>query len=150
MQLRAVQPLPRPSSGRPVDWPPRSARVLRPTAMTTPKGLSRIPLSVLEQLLSAVERSRLECPFSNADLIDAGFKGRTADVVDALGDVDRSAVVVALRIAIAERVHRPPPRLDLVWTGPETLSSVSRGTSFVVERLFAEAQRTVIVCGYTF
>ncbi len=118
--------------------------------MTTPKGLSRISLSMLEQLLSAIERGRLECPFSDADLIDAGFKGRTDDVVDALRGVDRGGVSVALRVAMAERVYRPPPRLDLVWTGPETRASVSRSTSIVIERLFEEAQRTVIVCGYTF
>ena len=60
--------------------------------MTTPKRLSRIPLSVLEQLLSAVERGRLECPFSEADVIDAGFKGRIDDVVDTLGGIERSGV----------------------------------------------------------
>jgi phosphatidylserine/phosphatidylglycerophosphate/cardiolipin synthase-like enzyme len=118
--------------------------------MTTPRGLSRIPLSMLEQLLTAVDRGRLECPFSDADLIDAGFKGFAEDVIEALRSADRGGVGVALRVAIAERVHRPPPRLDLVWTGPETRASISRGTGVVVERLFEEAQRSVIVCGYSF
>jgi hypothetical protein len=53
-------------------------------------------------------------------------------------------------VSIAERVHRPPPRLNLVWTGPETRASVARGTSFVVEQLFASAQKSVIVGGYCF
>jgi len=118
--------------------------------MTTERGLSRIPLSMLEQLLVAVDRGRLECPFSEADLIDAGFSGPTADVIEALRGTDRAGVGVALRVAIAERVHRPPPRLDLVWTGPETRASTSRSTGIVVERLFEEAERTVIVGGYTF
>jgi phosphatidylserine/phosphatidylglycerophosphate/cardiolipin synthase-like enzyme len=113
-------------------------------------GLSGIPQGMLEQLLAAIERGRLECPFSDADLIDAGFKGNTADVVAALSGVDRAGASVALRIAIAERINRPPPRLDLVWTGPETWATVARSTSAVVERLFESAQRSVIVGGYTF
>ncbi len=51
---------------------------------------------------------------------------------------------------IAERVSRPPPRLDLVWTGPETRASVARSTHLVVQRLFESAQRSVIVGGYSF
>jgi phosphatidylserine/phosphatidylglycerophosphate/cardiolipin synthase-like enzyme len=118
--------------------------------MTTGRGLSRAPLSMLEQLLVAVDRGRLECPFSEADLIDAGFNGPTADVIEALRGTDRAGVSMALRVAIAERVHRPPPRIDLVWTGPETRASTSRSTGVVVERLFEEARRNVIVGGYAF
>ena len=118
--------------------------------MTHPWGLSRIALPMLEQLLAVVESGRLECPFSEADLIDAGFRGFGRDVLDALADADKIGLAVALRVAIAERVHRPPPRLDLVWTGPETKASTSRSTALVVERLFEGAQRSVIVCGYSF
>lgn len=113
-------------------------------------GLSRIPQSMLVQLLAAIERGRLECPFSEADLIDVGFTGETSDVIGVIGGADRTCAVVALRVAIAERVHRPPPRLDLVWTGPETWATVAQSTSAVVERLFELAQRSVIVGGYTF
>jgi phosphatidylserine/phosphatidylglycerophosphate/cardiolipin synthase-like enzyme len=76
--------------------------------------------------------------------------GAASDVVGVLGGTDRMCAVVALRVAIAERVHRPPPRLDLVWTGPETRATVAQSTSSVVERLFASAQRSVIIGGYTF
>ena len=118
--------------------------------MTTPRGLSGIALPMLEQLLVAVERGRLECPFSEADLDDAGFHGLGSDVLEALRGADNAGVGVALRVAIAERVHRPPPRLDLVWTGPETKASIARGTAVVVQRLFESAQRSVIVGGYAF
>jgi phosphatidylserine/phosphatidylglycerophosphate/cardiolipin synthase-like enzyme len=118
--------------------------------MTTPRGFSRIPLHLLEQILRLLERGRVECPISASDLIDAGFHGRAADVVDALAGVDRPGAEAALRIAIAERVYRPPPRLELVWTGPETRASVARSTALVVERLFNEAVRTVIIGGYRF
>jgi phosphatidylserine/phosphatidylglycerophosphate/cardiolipin synthase-like enzyme len=105
---------------------------------------------MLEQLLTSLEAGRLECPFSEADLVDAGFRGLTRDVVELLRGADKSAVSVALRVAIAERVHRPPPRLDLVWTGPETRASTAKDTAVVVRRLFESAQRTVIVGGYAF
>lgn len=118
--------------------------------MTAPRGLTRIALPMLEQLLKAVEQRRLEAPFSEADLAFAGFKGNAADVIEALRGADQAGLAVALRLAIAERVHRPPPRLDLVWTGPETRASIAQDTSLVVQRLFASAQRSVIVGGYTF
>src|SRR5256885_571848 len=99
-------------------------------------GLSRIPQAMLEQLLAVVERGRLDCPFSAADLADAGFQGSASDVIAVLGGVDRVGMIVALRIAIAERIHRAPPRLDLVWTGPETRATAAHSTRSVVERLF--------------
>jgi len=80
---------------------------------------------MLEQLLSVMERRRLEAPFSEADLVDTGFRGFAEDVVPAFAGVDSSGVVAALRMVIAERLDRPPPRLDLVWTGPETRASGS-------------------------
>lgn len=118
--------------------------------MTTARGLSDIARPALELLLAAVERGRLECPFGEADLLDAGFQGSTRDVLGALRGVDRAGVLAALRIAIAEREHRPPPRLDLVWTGPETRASTCLGTAAAVARLFEQAKHTVLVCGYAF
>ncbi len=118
--------------------------------MTTLGGLTRIPLPMLELLLSVIERRRLECPFSEADLVDAGFHGFAEDVVAAFAGIDSVGVVAALRMVIAERLDRPPPRLDLVWTGPETRASVARSTHLVVQRLFESAQRSVIVGGYSF
>jgi phosphatidylserine/phosphatidylglycerophosphate/cardiolipin synthase-like enzyme len=112
--------------------------------------LTRIPQPMLELLLAALRRGRLPCPFSEADLIDAGFRGDPTDVLATLGGLDLAGAIAALRVAIAERVHRPPPRLDLVWTGPETVATVARGTWAAVERLFESAQRSVIVGGYTF
>jgi phosphatidylserine/phosphatidylglycerophosphate/cardiolipin synthase-like enzyme len=113
-------------------------------------GLSRVPAPMLELLVATIENGRLECPFTVNDLADVGFRGPAADVVAALGGVDRSGVLAALRVALAEREHRPPPRLDLVWTGPETKASVARSTALCVERLFNEAKQSVIVGGYSF
>lgn len=118
--------------------------------MTTPRGLSRIPQHMLEQILDLLTQGRLECPITAADLVDAGFHGRASDVAEALAGVDRAGAEAALRITIAERVYRPPPRLELVWTGPETRASIARSTALVVERLFNEATRSVIIGGYRF
>jgi phosphatidylserine/phosphatidylglycerophosphate/cardiolipin synthase-like enzyme len=118
--------------------------------MNEPRGLSRIPRHMLEQVLGMLEQGRLDCPLTVADLADAGFHGRPADLVEVFAGVDRVGVAAALRVAIAERIYRPPPRLELVWTGPETRASVARSTALIVERLFNEATRSIIVGGYKF
>jgi phosphatidylserine/phosphatidylglycerophosphate/cardiolipin synthase-like enzyme len=105
---------------------------------------------MLELVVAAVESGRLECPFTAADLADVGFRGPSADVAASLAGVERAGVLAALRVALAERKHRPPPHLDLVWTGPEAKASVARSTAIVVERLFESARRSVIVGGYRF
>jgi len=118
--------------------------------MTPARGLSRVPLHLLDQVLTAINQSRLECPIAVGDLVEAGIRGPVADLAAMLGGLDRAGAVAVIGAAVAERVHRPPPRLELVWTGPETRASAARSTALVVERLFNEAMRSVIVGGYTF
>lgn len=113
-------------------------------------GLSRISDPMLSVLETALEQGRVDCPIRAADLLDLGFRSYAEDVAEALRGLDRAGALAAVRVAIAERKHRPPPRLDLVWTGPETRTSTAQDTALVVERLFDEAKRTVIVAGYTF
>jgi phosphatidylserine/phosphatidylglycerophosphate/cardiolipin synthase-like enzyme len=113
-------------------------------------GLTRVSLPTLEQILDVLENGRLACPFSEADLIDSGYRGSATEVVEALSTVDTASAIIAVRLVIGERIHRPPPRLDLVWTGPETWASVARSTRLAVQRLFESAQRSVIVGGYSF
>ena len=118
--------------------------------MTTTIGLTRVPLPTLQRLLEALDRRRIECPLSAAELTDVGASLFAEDVMAALHGLDSAGARVTLAVAIAERVHRPPPRIDLVWTGPESRASVSRSTALVVERLFTDAQQSVIVGGYAF
>lgn len=113
-------------------------------------GLSRVSTPMLEMLIAAVEQGRVPCPFNATDLADLGFRGPADDVVDLLGHGERLAVAVSLRVALAEREHRPPPRLDLVWTGPESKASTARSTALAIEHLFREATKTVILGGYRF
>lgn len=118
--------------------------------MTSGRGLSAIPLPILQELLVSVERGRLECPFTEADLADCGFRGPASEVTAFFAGTNTAALLTTLRAVIAERIHRPPPHLDLVWTGPETRASVARNTALVVERLFESAKCCVIVGGYAF
>lgn len=117
---------------------------------TTPLGLSQVPLPMLVQVLEAVERGRIDCPITEADLRAGGFGALSEHVTEALRGCDRAAVGAVLRLVVAERVHRPPPTLNLVWTGPESWASVSRDTSMIVRELFVSARRSVIVGGYAF
>jgi phosphatidylserine/phosphatidylglycerophosphate/cardiolipin synthase-like enzyme len=113
-------------------------------------GLSRTPLPVLEQLAELVERGHIDCPLEPAALAAAGLGPHAAPLLAALDGLGPGGVARAARIAIAERVHRPPPLLQLVWTGPEPRASVARDTSLVVRQLFESARASVIVAGYTF
>jgi phosphatidylserine/phosphatidylglycerophosphate/cardiolipin synthase-like enzyme len=115
-----------------------------------PAGLSGVPLPALLLLLESVERGRVGCPLSEVELLSAGFGKAAAPLLDALGGLGAEAVRAALRLVVAERVHRPPPRLRLVWTGPEAKESVSRDTALAVRELFEGARRSVIVGGYAF
>ena len=113
-------------------------------------GLSHVPLPVLMQVLDAIEDERLDCPVSDSALMATGFGVLAGGIASTLRGLGRDAATRALRLVIAERVHRPPPRLSLVWTGPESRGSLSRDTALVVRDLFAGAKRSVIVGGYSF
>lgn len=114
------------------------------------RGLSAVPLPALALLRESVERGRVPCPLSEAALLSAGFGGAARPILEALGGLGPEAVTAALRLVTAERVHRPPPRLRLVWTGPESRESTARDTALAVRELFEGAQRNVIVGGYAF
>ncbi len=116
----------------------------------TPLGLSRLSLPDLWALRAALERGQLKAPITTTALSALGH-GREADeLVALLGPLSAEGVRAALEIAIAERVHRPPPHLDLVWTGPESQSAIARDTWVVVRCLFSEARKSVLVGGFSF
>jgi phosphatidylserine/phosphatidylglycerophosphate/cardiolipin synthase-like enzyme len=59
-------------------------------------------------------------------------------------------ITLALDIAVAERVHRPPPHLKLVWTGPESQGATARDTAMLVTELFENARKEVLIAGFRF
>jgi hypothetical protein len=113
-------------------------------------GLTRISTHTLEALAKALERGALTFPLTETSLLANGFAAGAADVVRALGDTDARGALAAVAVTLAERLHRAPPRLDLVWTGPEARLSTSRDTAIVVRQLFERARKSVIVGGFRF
>lgn len=113
-------------------------------------GLSRLSLPDIRALQAALATGQLPVPLTVAGLSSLGLGREAERLVDLLGSLGRDGVRVAVEVAIAEREHRPPPHLDLVWTGPETQRSVARDTWVVVRQLFATARRTVLVGGFSF
>lgn len=113
-------------------------------------GLSALSLATLEALEAAVEHGALTCPVQRAGLARAGFGEQAAVLEPALDGLDRRAVLAVLRMTIAERVHRPPSHLELVWTGPLTPQAAHRDTGVVMRQLFARARHEVLIGGFRF
>jgi phosphatidylserine/phosphatidylglycerophosphate/cardiolipin synthase-like enzyme len=114
------------------------------------RALSDVSRASIEQLATAIDRGRVECPLREIELLDEGLGPVTGPLLDALGGLDTASVRAVLRAVLAERTHRPPPRLDLVWSGPDARGSAARDTSLVVRALFEGAERDVLVGGYSF
>jgi phosphatidylserine/phosphatidylglycerophosphate/cardiolipin synthase-like enzyme len=70
--------------------------------------------------------------------------------MDSLASLDTSALLAVLRVAVAERTQRPVPRVEHVWTGPDTKASEARDTAVVVRELLASARRSVLIAGFAF
>jgi PLD-like domain len=116
----------------------------------TERGLHRVSTPDLGALRSLVERGEARCPLSRAELLACGFAANVDDVLASLGGLDAEASTRMLDALLAERRSRPPPHLDLVWTGPEPRLSTARDTAVLVRQLFAQAERTVLVAGFSF
>lgn len=113
-------------------------------------SLVELGLSDLRALLRAIRAGRLSFPLSDAQLRAEGFGACAGAVLGAVAPLDRDAAAVAVELLVADRRQRPSPRVELVWTGPETEAAESRKTSVVVRRLFEEAGESVLVAGYAF
>lgn len=100
--------------------------------------LSRIATGTLEALRRKLTAGRLMVPLRVDDLGEAA----------ALAGMDAGAATAVIAAVLAERSRVPPPP-ELVWTGPGD-GPEARRTSQVVERLFEEAQESVLVAGYAF
>jgi hypothetical protein len=114
------------------------------------RGLSGLSVSDLHALLEALEGGRISVPIHETGLLAEGFQRGARALASVLDGLDARAAAVAVRVAIAEREHRPPPRLDLVWTGPEHRTARSRDTAVVVRQLLSRAERDVLVGGFAF
>ena len=92
------------------------------------RGLTDIALPELRHLVALLASGELGAPFDTFALASSGVPARCCEpVAAALHGLDASTAQALLRVAIAERHYRPPPRLDLVWTGPEAKGTNARG-----------------------
>jgi phosphatidylserine/phosphatidylglycerophosphate/cardiolipin synthase-like enzyme len=113
------------------------------------RGLTSVSLPDLQHLVRRIATGQLRAPLSESALLAAGL-GHSWTEMHHLSALDTPGLEAALRLVIAEREHRPVPRLHLVWTGPEAKVSAARDTAVVVRDLFTQAQKTVLVGGYAF
>ena len=115
------------------------------------RGLSEVSQRELRDLVRAIDAGWLSFPCSELGLRQAGLEVRHLHhVTEILRPCGPQTARMLIEIAIAERTHRPPPRLELVWTGPETQESMARDTGIVVRQLFERAKRSVIIGGFRF
>lgn len=112
-------------------------------------GLSAVSTPDVLLLRDAVLHGRVRVPVDRAAFGMLGIRQCEA----ALGlfrDLGQQATLAILDVALAERRARPATKLDLVWTGPDTVQSTARDTEYVVRSLFAQVERSIIVGGFSF
>jgi phosphatidylserine/phosphatidylglycerophosphate/cardiolipin synthase-like enzyme len=105
--------------------------------------LSSVATPVLERLSRHLEGRPSEEPLSAAECA-------ALEVGGDLAVLPAPQLLAAVLAAIAERAASRPPRLELVWTGPEATTSRARDTRVVVSDLFAGAEASVLVAGFRF
>ena len=103
----------------------------------------------LEGVCRAIDRKLVTGPLAEETLAGGGL----AHLTPRLGPLAGLSPSLARAMSIAvlrERARRTGPELQLVWTGPEAVSSSARDTATVVRELFTRAERSVLVAGYAF
>lgn len=111
-------------------------------------GIVDVALADLELLARVLERG--DVAGLDATALQTLGLGHLAGRLAPLDGLDAARALPALRAVLAERRHRPRPRLELVWTGPEEGLRPARDTAVVVRELFGRAQERVLVGGFRF
>jgi hypothetical protein len=110
----------------------------------------------LRALAASVRTGRIAAPFSALNLGrfitdgDAESVSRTLGVLSNSG-MPAEGIATCLELAADALTLRPPLEdlVDLVTTGPEAGGVANRSTAVVVSELFRNAQRSVLVAGYS-
>ncbi len=110
------------------------------------RGVWELPTPRLDDLLVALQRLG-DASCTETQLQSAGFDGPAFAMLNGMPAKYAHSLVAAVR---SERVAHPRPRLDLVWSGPESAQAQSRDTSQVLRELFESADRHVIIAGFAF
>lgn len=111
-------------------------------------GLAHVATARIEALLSAVGAGRVRVPITAMGLKLSGF----ADFLPVAETLNRAGTGVAmlLEAIVADRSIRRGPSVELVWSGPSPAKSDALDTRAVVQRLFANAEDHVLICGFAF
>jgi phosphatidylserine/phosphatidylglycerophosphate/cardiolipin synthase-like enzyme len=112
-------------------------------------GLSSVSDADLASLAGALERGDLRPPFGPTGLQARGF-GHLAVPLQPFLQLDGPGLRAVVEVVRAERRHRRPPKLTLVWTGDDPGVGHSRHTRVVLPELFSRARQHVLVAGYSF
>jgi hypothetical protein len=116
--------------------------------MKKPGGLTQLSRSDLERLRAVLTQESTQPVVTEATLAAAGSS--CARLASELIGFPRNAATYAIDVALAERQAASGAKLDLVWTGPDPRVSTARYTANVVRELFASAQKSVLIAGYSF
>jgi phosphatidylserine/phosphatidylglycerophosphate/cardiolipin synthase-like enzyme len=118
-------------------------------------GLLALSVSDLIALKEALRTGRLPAPFLPTLIERIVPRSQSADVSTALQEMavrgtNREGLVAAIELLAAARAQQPSidEIIELVTTGPDAGTVTSRDTQVVVQELFRNAERSVLVAGY--
>jgi hypothetical protein len=111
--------------------------------------LSRVPSAELKRALEALERLPAEAKLTRAALAALRL-GHLWPALEPFAALDAHSLVRVLGAILNERAARPISHVELVWTGGEAKTAYARPTASVVRELFEQAERHVLIAGYSF
>ena len=117
--------------------------------MSSGQALANVSTPDLLLLRDAVGNGRVKVPVDHTAFSVLGMRHCSA-ALGLLSGLGQAGTLAVVDTAIAERRARPATKLDLVWTGPDTVQSTARDTEYVVRSLFAQVERSIIVGGFSF
>ena len=109
-------------------------------------GLLDLSKLELETIARAVRQGIVASPLTTTCLTQLSVDDRARSLVG----LDGRAVLAVIDAVLAERRRPEEVTVDLVWTGPDVAGSTARDTAVVVRELFARAQHSVLVAGFSF
>jgi phosphatidylserine/phosphatidylglycerophosphate/cardiolipin synthase-like enzyme len=118
-------------------------------------ALQKIPGTALTSLAESIDSGRLCPPFTSLSLQRYIPLSECAGVAEELkllsSDIQgpQLAHVLHLLADAKSASDHTPEEVELVWSGPEMPGAASRDTSVVVRELFASAEASVLVAGFS-
>jgi hypothetical protein len=113
------------------------------------RGLTNVSKATLEDLRSKINQDELRTPITKAGLQAIGLS-KLSESLSILEGLEKKSANALLDAVISERQNSSTPKLDLVWTGPESSNSTARDTWVVMHELFFKAQSNVLIAGFRF